>query len=180
MRTLYLTLFNLILFTLFAAVVEADTCTNAAKTGVYPCSITLTWVDNSNNESEFNIEKQLNGGAWNFMAKTAPNVITFTDNLLQQSAVVDNVYCYRVKAANMSAGTPPVLQESTPSNTACYTISKLVVPVPPPSGPTGLTISFNNATGQLQLGKNRTVNFKDQNGTFKITGPDIVVMDIVQ
>ena len=95
-------------------------------------SAVLTWVDNSGNspsindqETGFIIERQLNGGAWNSLGTTLPNVVTYTDNTLVAGST-DNRYCYRVSATN-TAGT------SAPSPVACKTITAVVVIVIPPA-----------------------------------------------
>lgn len=132
---------------LFAAIAHADTCQQAVTSGVYPCSVTLTWQDNSTNETEFAIERQLNGGAWNQIGTTKANVATYIDTQLQQSTSVDNNYCYQVKAGNMSNANPPALQQSAPSNTACFTVAKYVPPKP--ASPTSLKLSFLDAQGNV-------------------------------
>lgn len=70
----------------------------------------LTWSDNSNNESNFVIERcdQVNltekdnkktascAGGWRFIGTVAANVTQYVDN----TAMVDQIYLYRVKATN--------------------------------------------------------------------------------
>lgn len=139
----------ILLFLLLSAIAHADTCQQAVTSGKYPCSVTLTWTDNSNNETEFAVERQLNGGAWNRIGQTAANVATYVDTTLQQSTTADNVYCYQVKAGNMTNATPPALQQSAPSNTACFTVAKFVAPIPVPGVPTALKVSMLDKDGNV-------------------------------
>jgi hypothetical protein len=78
-------------------------------TGAWAATATLTWTDNSTNETSFSIERQIAGGApYAEIGTCAANVATYTDTTL----VAGTSYCYRVKAAN-AAG------KSGPSNAAC-------------------------------------------------------------
>src|SRR4030095_10598142 len=79
------------------------------------CSVTLTWTDNATNETEQVVERNLNGGPFVLLGngRVAANVTQVIDaTSITQSATVDNVYCYRVAAANFSADIPPVRQQS--------------------------------------------------------------------
>jgi probable HAF family extracellular repeat protein len=83
-------------------------------------SVRLSWIDNSTNEGGFSVQRSLdNGGSWTEIARSAPNVTTYTDDGRASEAQV----CYQVTAFG-SAG------ESAPSNTDCTT---------PPAAPTSLT-----------------------------------------
>lgn len=59
-------------------------------------SVTLRWTDNSNNESGFQIERQILGGVFLPVATVAANVTTYTDN----SLAALTTYAYRVRAYN--------------------------------------------------------------------------------
>lgn len=60
-------------------------------------SVTLTWTDNSSNETGFTIQRSVNGGArWTNVTTTAANVTTYTQNLLLRG----RTYEYRVRANN--------------------------------------------------------------------------------
>jgi len=73
--------------------------------------ITLTWLDNSNNEANFGIERSNTvTGTFVLIATVGTNVTTYTDSPL----VSGTQYCYRVFAYN-DAG------RSGYSNTACET-----------------------------------------------------------
>jgi hypothetical protein len=80
--------------------------------------VRLTWVDNSNNETSFAIERQIGGGAFNALASVGANVTTYTDTTVTEG----NTYTYRVKAVNAAgssgysiSGPVPVLVPAAPS-----------------------------------------------------------------
>ncbi len=73
--------------------------------------VTLTYTDNSTNESGFKIERKLLTDpvtAYVEIAAPAANVVSFVDSTI----LVGQVYCFRVKAFNASA-------TSAYSNEAC-------------------------------------------------------------
>jgi titin len=81
-------------------------------------SVAVAWIDGSNNEAGFRLQRSSDGGAtWTLVSET-----NFT-NALDQGRSPDAAVCYRAVAFN-SAG------ESSPTNTDCTA---------PPAGPTGLT-----------------------------------------
>lgn len=95
----------------------------------FAASATLTWTDNSTNETGFDIERKTEActgsGPFTPIATVGMNVTTYKD-----LTVVEGVtYCYRVDAYN-PAGKSPY------SNTAGLTIP-FTVPVPP----TGLGVA---------------------------------------
>ena len=51
----------------------------APTTAASATSITLTWADNSNNETGFKIERSFNGGAFTQIFVTAANATTYSD-----------------------------------------------------------------------------------------------------
>lgn len=82
---------------------------------------TLTWSDNSTNESGFRIERASNGSAFSEIASVGANVVSYVDTGLANATT----YSYRVRAYN-SAGfsaysntatgtTPPLQSNSAPS-----------------------------------------------------------------
>ncbi len=60
-------------------------------------AVTLSWVDISDNESGFLIER-LEGEAWNELTTTSSGVTSYTDN----SITVNGTYYYRIRAINDS------------------------------------------------------------------------------
>lgn len=98
---------------LFAASVEAAT-------------LTLTWQDNSTNETGFQVERCTGAACTNFALIGAPglNVTTYVDSTLADATT----YCYRVRAINSGGA-------STYTNTACATTT-----TPIPAAPTNLVV----------------------------------------
>ncbi len=97
---------------------------------------TITWQDNSDNETGFVLERQLNGGPFTAISMIARDVVSYTDATAVGSTLLDNVYCYRVKAFNE-------VGESVYSNVGCITIPKIPAPAPSPTipaMPTGLEV----------------------------------------
>ena len=136
----FIDLFQVILFPLLIAILLAlFLASDAPAQTCPPLSGCLAWVDNSTNEDGFSIERKLNAGPYVPLLQTVgANVLTFTDPTLQQDPMVDNVYCYRVQGFN-TAGV------SAYSNEDCKTISRAA----PNGAPSGLKVTFNNATGEL-------------------------------
>ena len=92
-------------------------------------TISLTWTDNSDNETGFRIQRQVDGGAWNDNYDTVgPNVITYDDG----PGLSNGTYNYRVVAYNGNGN-------SNPSNEDSAIISTSV-----PEDPSNLT-SIQNA-----------------------------------
>lgn len=112
----------------------------AKPPGPFPCSVTLVWTDNSNNELTFPIERQVNGGPFTALHTVGANVTTYTDATLAQSATVDNTYCYRVAAANVSL-TGVAQQSAWTTDVACTPlIPKVPTPILPPKSASGLMV----------------------------------------
>lgn len=59
-------------------------------------SVRFTWADNSNNETSFVIQRQLNNGSWTDVATVGANTTSFTDSSLNPRTTVR----YRVRAIN--------------------------------------------------------------------------------
>jgi hypothetical protein len=87
--------------------IELSTAAQAAKptapsdlmtTAVSSDQINLTWTDNSNNETGFKIGRSTDGVNWALIARTAANVVNFSDAGLTPNTR----YFYRVRAWNTS------------------------------------------------------------------------------
>lgn len=89
--------------------------------GVQAAQFTLTWTDNSTNESGFRIERSTNGSTFSEIATVGANVVSYVDAGLPNSTT----YWYRLRAYN-SAGysgysnvatgtTPPLLSNNAPT-----------------------------------------------------------------
>jgi hypothetical protein len=88
--------------------------TNLTATALSSSKISLSWADNSNNETAFLIERSLNGVAWSQVATVAANTTAYTDSSLSARTR----YYYRVRAVN--ANTNPATY-SAYSNVASAT-----------------------------------------------------------
>ena len=76
-------------------------------------SLQLSWVDNSDNEDGFHIERKVgNDGIFSFVATVGPNVTSYTDDNLASNTT----HCYRLNAFNASV-------ISAYTNEACRTTS---------------------------------------------------------
>jgi subtilase family serine protease len=75
--------------------------------------VSLTWTDNSNNETGFVIQRSMNGGAWTQIAVVGANVTTYTDTTVSKH----KTYSYRVYAYNSTgnSGYSNVTSGLTPS-----------------------------------------------------------------
>jgi hypothetical protein len=97
----------------------------------FAATATLTWGDNSTNETNFDVERKAElcagtVGTWAVIGTTAANIVTYRDATIVEGAS----YCYRVNARN-SAG------KSGYSNTAGATVPFSIPAVP---GQLGITI----------------------------------------
>ena len=60
-------------------------------------NVTLSWTDQSNNETGFRIERNVNGGAYTVLTTTAANITSYNDT---NTLSLGNTYCYKVIAFN--------------------------------------------------------------------------------
>lgn len=121
--------------------------------------ISLSWTDNSSDETGFYVERSTSsGGTFTQIASLGAGVTTYSNTGLAASTT----YYYRVCAYNAGGN-------STYSNTASATTDGVVTPPPPPppstpADPTGLSAAATSAT-QINLGW--TDNSTDETG-FKL------------
>jgi peptidyl-Asp metalloendopeptidase len=107
-------------------------------TEIEAASLRLSWVDNSQNENGFDVERKAGtNGVFSTVVTLGSNVTSYTDANLSDSAT----YCYRVRAFNSVGGSPY-------SNEVCATTA---ASSPTPS-PTANTISTNIASGAVLSG----------------------------
>ena len=108
-------------------------------------SLQLSWIDNSDNEDGFHIERKVgNNGIFSIVATASPNVTSYTDNNLASNTT----YCYRLNAFND-------IGISAYTNQACGT-TPAAIPTPPPM-PTfdfSLTNGGNKSVTQGQSATN--------------------------
>ena len=112
------------------AVPDAPTGLVATATGLGNSRITLTWTDNSINETGFRIQRST-GGAYDNVATMYPSITTYTDTALAPNTT----YTYRVVAFN-------TVGDSTPSNTASATTGTF-------PAVTGVTLAPNPVSPQI-------------------------------
>jgi hypothetical protein len=79
--------------------------TNLQATGVTNASVTLTWTDNSTNETGFEVQRQrvtAPAGDWATVTVTAANATSYTDSGLSAGVT----YNYRVRAVGTGGNSP--------------------------------------------------------------------------
>ena len=87
-----------------------------AATPVGATAISLTWIDNSNNESGFKIERSTDNVSFVQIGLASANATTYTDSTL----VPSTLYYYRIRATNIigdSSYTTPSVSATTPAAT---------------------------------------------------------------
>jgi len=90
-------------------------------------TVSLAWADNSDNETGFAIQRQVDGGAWNdAYDAVAANVIAYVDDNHGGGRLPDGTYTYRIVASNANG-------DSLPSNEDSAVIASVT-----PAAPTGL------------------------------------------
>ncbi len=102
--------FNWIRFTNTGTSTLPTAPSNLSAVALSPTSVSLTWQDNSTNETGFAIERMIAGGSWTSLT-TVGNVTSYTD----PTATAAASYSYRVRAIASGGGT------SAASNTATVT-----------------------------------------------------------
>ncbi|MCP4137737.1 MAG: hypothetical protein GY754_42630 [bacterium] len=113
--------------------VAPDAPAGLTALAVSASAITISWTDNSNNESGFRVERSLDGSSFSEITTTAANVSTYADTGLTP----DTAYFYRVRAYND-------IDNSAYSNTA-NAATPDVVPADP-AGLTALAVSASEIT----------------------------------
>jgi FtsP/CotA-like multicopper oxidase with cupredoxin domain len=104
-----------------------------------PASVTLTWTDNSLNESNFVVQRKTAATAWATLGTLAANVTTFTDKTYKAGTT----YWYQVIARN-TVGYPGGQYMQLSADAA-------PVLVGPPAGGTTLTVTQPLATSPVAL-----------------------------
>ena len=102
-------------------------------------TLQLSWVDNSDNEDGFHIERMGDDGIFSVVATVSSNVTSYTDDNLASNTT----YCYRVNAFN-DVG----ISEYT--NEACGTTSggAFASPTPPPPVSSTIAATLLGLTGE--------------------------------
>ncbi len=98
-----------------------NTPTGLAVTVVGPNQLDLAWADAGGNETEFRVERRLQGGTWGQIATTSANTATYSDTAVDDG----ETYEYRVRACNdagcsgfsaVASGMTPELPPTAPSS----------------------------------------------------------------
>lgn len=135
-----------VVLALSPAVAKAQSCVQADLN--HPLSVSLSWQDNSNNETGFVLERKLNGGSYAALASgVGANITAYTDTTVVRSTV-PNVYTYRVKAMNGSLS-------SLYSGEACITFAATPTV---PAAPSNLQVSSVGKTTISLKWKDRSNN----------------------
>jgi hypothetical protein len=107
--------------------------------------ISLTWTDNSDNESGFQIERSLNSIAWTQIYTTLPNITSYPDT----GSTCDTTFYYRVRAYN-AGGTSSYSNVTSATTLPCL-----------PAAPSNLTAI---AVSQTRINLNWTDNSDNESG----------------
>lgn len=112
--------------------------TGMLATTVNDQRIDLSWVDQSNNETGFRIERALGaGGSFTEIDLVGANVTNYSDTGLSD----DTEYCYRARAYNGTG-------DSLYTNVSCATTDVIVIPPDPLAAPTDLAA---DPVGETQI-----------------------------
>jgi hypothetical protein len=108
--------------------------TALATTANSSSQITLTWTDNSNNETGFQVERSLTSGSgFAPVTTTAANAVTFANTGLAASTT----YYYRIRSTN-TAGTS--------AYSATASASTQAAPITIPTAPSALAVTANSSS----------------------------------
>lgn len=91
-----------------------------SATAASSSQINLSWRDNSNNETEFQIERKTGNGAFTQIARVSAGTKKYTDTNLSSGTI----YIYRIRATNNTGN-------SSYSNEASGTTKSIPIPAPP-------------------------------------------------
>jgi hypothetical protein len=146
--------------------------TNLVATAISSSQIALSWTDNSNNESGFQIQRSGNGVNFALIATVDANVTTYTDS----GRTAGTTYYYRARAFNSSgnsalsnvasattlpASTPTPTPSSTPTPTPTPTATPTPTPGQTPAAPTNLLAT---AISSSQIALSWTDNANNEAG----------------
>ena len=114
--------------------------TNLTGVAISSISISLSWTDNSNNETGFKIERKTEGGTYTVISTVPANSTSYTDTGLQHSTT----YYYRVFAYNSYGNS------SYSNEVRIVTLPQGTADVIPPQNPTYCR-AWNNQTKTIEV-----------------------------
>jgi FtsP/CotA-like multicopper oxidase with cupredoxin domain len=120
-----------------------------SASAVSSTQIDLSWIDNSSDESSFDIERSLDGSSFSFLATVGADTTTYSDVGLS----AESTYFYRVFASN-------AFGSSSPSNSANATTGPAADPTSVQVG--SITVSTFNLGRGLKSGRATVVVVDDQ------------------
>jgi len=138
--------------------------------------INLTWVDNSDNETGFKIQKSTNGIDYVALTTTAANLTTYSDTGLTHSTQ----YWYKVASTNSSGDSSYTTAASDTTNSPpdpCYVtnFAELLAAIDDYNDIYINTATFT-WTGQIVIGKNTTIKpHPDQSSVTVIGNGEIIL-----
>jgi subtilisin family serine protease len=113
--------------------------------------VSLEWVDRSDNETSFKIERRAGNGAYAFVAHVGADFTSFVDT----TVAANTLYTYRIRASNAAGDSP-----------AAAGVTVLTAPAPPPppgllhadGDASGIELSWHSATGAQSYRIKRSLN----------------------
>ena len=145
-------------------------------------TIQLNWVDNSDDETQFRVDRRQGGGAFSNVAAVGANIESYTDTGLQ----ANTTYTYRVRAENSSGNSnySNNITETTDSSSSTFPVilqgrnlpeeAVVNLEVNKPSNMTGnlvLTLQVFDADtvdeGELEINGNSPIELFGDQATFK-------------
>ncbi len=145
--------------------------TNAAATAATATRVDLSWVDRSNGELRFRIERRTGSGAFTFLANTPASAQSFSDN----TASPNTNYTYRIRAEN-GIGTSNFGTSNPVTTPAVANPAPSLTSIAPVSGNLGQTLdvifmgtNFVNGVTMVNAGPGITVNMTTINSSMILT-----------
>lgn len=139
--------------------VNAPSNCAATRDDSTPCmDILVSWTDNSNNETGFNISRSEDGVSWDQVGEVGAGRTTFRDSGTPQRPLVDGRrYFYRVRAKMEISGQPTVYSDYSNTESA-------IVRAPVITAPTNLVAARDDSTPQLDVLVTWTDNSNNETG----------------
>lgn len=107
-----------------SAVALPNPPSNLKAAALSSSQISLAWLDNSNNETGFSLERSLDGANWSPFATVGSNIASYADSGLNAATT----YYYRVRAYNSSGNSAYSNISSTPTLSAASLVADTQAP----------------------------------------------------